>query len=95
MIEFRQDALDEVVAATEWYVQRSFRAAKNFNDRLDQVIADVESDPERFPRIHLDFRFVRILRFPYVVIFQIRMNLAMVLAVAHSSRRDHYWLERE
>lgn len=94
MIDFRKEAISEVSEAIDWYRQRSMQSAAKFNERLDKAIAGIEADPARYAKIHLDFRYILVFGFPYTVIFQIRSDYIMVLAIAHTSRRDKYWMDR-
>jgi plasmid stabilization system protein ParE len=44
-VVFHPAALAEAEAATEWYRQRSERAAARFLDELDRAIQQISSDP--------------------------------------------------
>ena len=41
-----------------------------------------------------EIRRLLLRRFPYMVIYEVFPDEVMVLAVAHVSRRPHYWIER-
>ena len=94
MIRFRDEAVVELNEAIDWYLARSINAAEKFKDSLSSAIANIELDPKRFSVIHLDFRYARIFGFPYIVVYQQRSDHVLILAVAHTRRRERYWLER-
>jgi len=96
MIGFHELALAEAVDAQEWYARRSLRAARNFRTQMDEAIAGIVADPNRFPAIRKDFQYARILGFPYIVVFRndTEQNL-VVYAIAHTTRRSGYWVDRK
>ena len=56
--------------------------------------------PEQFPvyegiATRRQFRRARVNRFPYVVVFEIRTDEVLVVAVAHASRKPGYWQRRK
>ena len=62
-------------------------------------MAVIGRDPLRYPvyegkpssRI---FRRARVERFPYIVVYQVRHDETLVVAVAHSTREPGYWTDR-
>ncbi len=95
MIRFSSEAASELEDAVDWYVSRSMKVAGRFHQTFSSVLLNIEADPERFARIHLDFRFARIVGFPYICIFRKNPDHIQILAIAHTSRRERYWIDRE
>ena len=77
-----------------WYAERSQRAAEGFDAEFQRVLAQIASDPERFPRCDDIHRFYLMRRYPYQVIFREREDQLIVVAVAHAKRRPEYWSDR-
>ena len=87
-------ALAEAEAATEWYRQRSGRAAAGFLDEIDRAIEQISSSPDRFPPFEFGTRRMLLRRFPYFVVFRETATQLEVVAVAHGHRRPGYWRDR-
>ena len=93
-VVFHPATLAEAEAATEWYRQRSERAATGFLDELDRAIEQISSDPNRFPTYEFGTRRMLLRRFPYFVVFREAVTQLEVVAVAHGHRRPVYWRDR-
>ena len=87
----------ELIAAGKWYEQQAGRG-NAFLDAVAEAIVEVGNTPRRFARVPYrtkgEVRRYLIRRFPYAVIYEMRGDQAVVLAVAHTSRRPGYWRER-
>jgi plasmid stabilization system protein ParE len=95
MIRFHVEAAIELEDAIDWYLSKSAEVAERFHQTFSNVLLSIETDPQRFSRIHLDFQFARITCFPYVCIFRKLQDHVQIVAVAHTSRRERYWIDRE
>jgi plasmid stabilization system protein ParE len=87
-------ALEEASVATNWYAERSLRAAERFLDELDQAIERIAENPQQFPEYIYGTRRVVLYRFPYVIIFRESDAVVEIVAVAHGRRRPGYWRDR-
>lgn len=96
MIEFHALALRELRAAQAWYRERSPMAAERFFEQTNRVLDRILADPSSHAVYRKDYRQLRIARYPYVLIFQVRGDdRIFVTAVAHTSRRPGYWTRRK
>jgi plasmid stabilization system protein ParE len=86
--------LEEAEAATEWYLQRSPRAAQMFADELDRVIERIGRHPGQAPDYAFGARAMALRRFPYLVVFRETAAGLEIIAVAHGRRRPGYWRDR-
>ena len=66
MIRFSSEAASELEDAIDWYLSRSIPVAGRFHQTFSSVLLNIEADPDRFARIHLDFQFARIIGFPFI-----------------------------
>jgi len=85
---------------------RDPRAAVRFDRALNAIFDRIEERPDQFPEHALLavqngrplFLTVRRVVFPkpfaYVVFFYVRERIAVVLAIAHATRRPGYWAQR-
>jgi plasmid stabilization system protein ParE len=70
-----------------------------FLNDLAATFADISQDPESHPVLEtlsggLPFRRALLKVFRYMVVFEVRPDETVVVAVAHTSRVPHYWLDR-
>ena len=94
-VEFHRLARKEYDEARKWYAERSQIAAQRFKDAVDEAIIRISESPQALPRLSGPYRWTRVRRFPYLVIFREREPREMVVvAVAHASRRPGYWRQR-
>src|SRR5262245_36166773 len=95
-LTFHEAALKEVQEAHSWYAERSETAPGRMLQELDAAIQHITRDPESRPIIAMRFRWVKLTRFPYVVVYQmVAEDWIKVIAFAHTSRRPDYWRGRE
>jgi len=77
-----------------WYAERSVDAANDFDAEFDRALAQIASDPERFPLCDVRHRYFLMRRFPFRIIYRMIHYDVVVIAVAHSSRSPDYWADR-
>jgi plasmid stabilization system protein ParE len=95
MIRFCTEAATEIEDAVDWYLAKSPDAAERFHRAITKLLFEIESDPTRFPNLHLDFQYGRVIGFPYICIFHTQPQYIRILAIAHTSRNDRYWINRK
>lgn len=79
--------------AFDWYAERSPRAALEFDMEVAATMTRIVAEPERFTRLDGRHRYCMVSRFPYLVVFRVREQQVIVVAVAHARRRA-YWKRR-
>ncbi len=99
-IRILDDAEDEARVAARWYEEKQSGLGADFLDTLADALATVESHPQAFSLMETftssrEVRRCVLHRFPYVVVYEVRAEEVIVLAVAHSRRRPNYWEQRE
>jgi plasmid stabilization system protein ParE len=93
---FHRLAAREFRAARDWYAARSPDVAERFRMAVDRAVDRIEANAGALPVFVRAYRWVRISRFPYVLIFQLHSpGVVMIVAVAHTSRRPGYWRRRK
>src|SRR5579862_9487314 len=65
-----------------------------FYEAVVKGIAEIAQYPLRWPREQINVRRFLVKRFPYRIIYQIRKNEVVVVAIMHASRRPGYWQYR-
>jgi plasmid stabilization system protein ParE len=94
LLRIRVEAMEEINAAFEWYLQRSPRAANAFLSELDAALAHIVSHPQLHPTYTENTRRSILERFPYSAIFQEKDDTILIIALAHAKRRPGYWAQR-
>jgi len=87
-------ALEEAEAATDWYRERSRRAAERFLNELGRAIEQISGHPEQYPELAFGTRRMVLGRFPYVIVFRETLTAVEIVAIAHGRRRPGYWRNR-
>lgn len=89
----------EAAEAALWYEDRRPGLGSDFVAELDRAFERIRTGPAEMPRLETydgshEVRRCLLKRFPYLVIFVIRPQSAIVVAVSHARRRPLYWLDR-
>lgn len=82
-----------MVAAHQWYEERTPGLGRRFGEALDAVIERVACAPAQFPRVHGDMRRAVLAQFPYAVYFRESPDHIVVLAV-HGRQHPRRWQAR-
>ena len=93
-ILFHPDAVEEAAAARQWYADRSTVAATAFDAELDRGVDSLREAPLRWPPDSKDVRRLLLRRFPFALIYCIKLDEIQVIAVAHLNRQPGYWRDR-
>jgi plasmid stabilization system protein ParE len=80
-------------AHTRLLASNPARAAR-FEQAVDRAVAAIEAMPEAWPLVDDVYRFYKLKRFPYLVIYRIDGDLAVIAAVGHQAQQPGYWKGR-
>jgi toxin ParE1/3/4 len=86
-------AEQDFLEAVSWYAERSDSAGKALADAVDGAFADIAAAPTRWPILDDIFRGRIVDRFPYLIVYRLRSESIVIVAVAHTSRAV-YWRDR-
>ena len=81
--------------AANWYDRRSPGLGEVFIDIAEHCAADVIADPERFAQSFGGCRYIRLPRFPYILLFDVVDDELLMLGVLHTARSIEKWRERQ
>lgn len=84
-------AAREIRTAKAWYSARNPAAARAFAEELDSSLQSLIVSPDRWPKFSPAVRRYVMPRFAFNVLYRIRDNEILVLAIAHQRRRPGYW----
>ena len=91
---FNREAKIEVSEAFQYYENANPGMGRAFVNEVEGTARSLEEWPLRWPKVHGRFRRALISRFPYGIIYTIRGDEILVIAVAHLHRRPGYWRRR-
>lgn len=90
----RPRAEAEASRAAQWYEGESAGLGVAFLEVLENTLAAISENPERFPLVHRDVRRALLKRFPYGVFFRVRPREIRVIAIVHLARDPLVWQRR-
>lgn len=95
-LRFHPSVVTDLSDAIGWYEDRSVGLGDRFRAGVDARFDDILDTPELFPRAFddADFRFVRVRRFPYLVLYRIQDETMLILGVFHSASDPAKWRRR-
>ena len=94
-VHWLPEAEEDYEEAFEWYYQQSERAAEGLERALGIALQKVQADPGRHPHCDLRHRFVTMKPYPYKIVYRVDADWAVIVAIAHGSRRPGYWRSRD
>lgn len=89
--EFRRSAQDEVLAATDWFIERNPDVADAFLDTLKARIDHAMQFPSSGKPELSGCRNLLIGAYPFKMIYRVAGETLEIIAVAHTSRQRDYW----
>ncbi len=85
-ILFRPQARTEVLEAQAWYESRATGLGLEFARSVDAAVASAVRNPEAFLLVTGSCRRVLLRRFPFSLIYRVRGDEFLVIAVFHHRR---------
>jgi len=93
-IEFLAPAEIELIDATSYYNMQSEGLGFEFAAEVKRTIERIIHYPEAWSKLSKQTRRCRTNRFPYGVIYQVRRETILIVAVMHLSRDPQMWKSR-
>jgi plasmid stabilization system protein ParE len=90
-IEFLPAAAAEVEDAVEWYNARKPGLGERFRGEVSKAVDRILLFPQGWAKTSRRSRRCQLRRFPYGVIYQVREDMILVLALMHLHRKPGYW----
>jgi plasmid stabilization system protein ParE len=91
---FRDEVVEEVHAATDYYEADSPTAARNFEAEYRRIVKEIKEYPQRGSLTLRNARHRRLQGFPYSVVYLIQPDHVYIIAASHSSQEWGYWVKR-
>jgi hypothetical protein len=88
------EAEEEVNQAVDHYEQKTSGLGLDFLFEVETGFSAIIQAPERWPRISPRVRRYLLRRFPYGIMYEVKDDIVLVIAVANLRRRPNYWRRR-
>ena len=93
-VEFLEPAKKELAEAIAWYNRESEGLGYRFAVEVRRTLSRILQHPQAWPMISRRTRRCRTSGFPYGVIYQIRDDTILIVAVMHLHRHPDSWKSR-
>ncbi|MBX3244838.1 MAG: type II toxin-antitoxin system RelE/ParE family toxin [Acidobacteria bacterium] len=93
--EFHPEARIEFIEAISYYERSSPGVGLRFSREVYATIKRVLESPNAWPHITENTRRCLARRFPYSVVYEVREQDVLIIAIAHASREPFYWSDRK
>jgi plasmid stabilization system protein ParE len=94
MVEFLAPAQAELAEAVAYYDSQEQGLGSQFAEEVRRTIQRILQYPEAWSSISKRTRRGRTGKFPYGIIYQIRSNVVLIVAVMHLHREPRTWKSR-
>lgn len=91
---FRPEARAEVLEAQTWYESRAVGLGMEFARVVDAAVASAVRNPEAFACVAGTCRRVLLRKFPFSLVFRVRRDELLVIAVFHHRRNPSQLIQR-
>ncbi len=92
--KFHPQAEEEYLSSVEYYLSKSVRAGEMFIGEVEIVIQRILESPRAWPEIESNIRRYILHKSPFTIFYSLQTDCILIHAVAHTSRRPGYWLDR-
>ena len=94
IIEFLDEAEQELFAAACWYESKEAGLGVRFRDEIHHILNRIIDDHLLWRERSGGYRRVNCPLFPYYIPFFIRGDKIIIAAIAHDHRKPGYWKSR-
>jgi len=95
-LEVRPQVWNDIIAASEWYDSRKAGLGAKFARAVRDKMEDIQKQPllARIRDSRRSVRWVFPRRFPYRIIYRIKGDAVLIIAVIHAAQYERRWKER-
>ncbi len=83
----KEEVYDDLADIVNWYENQSAGFGEKFLNEWENTLKFVARNPSAFQTQFKSFRHAKVIRFPYLVIFEIDTAEVIVYMVIHTSRK--------
>jgi plasmid stabilization system protein ParE len=91
---FHPEVQGEIVQGHDWYEEQRAGLGDEFVAEVEEVLAEITTNPARYGFADRDVREGLLTRFPYAVYYRVLSGRIRVLSVFHTARNPSGWQSR-
>lgn len=93
---FHPEARIDFLEALEFYTEVSVKLGNQFTSEVERIVDHICEYPEAAQKIddQVGVRRIVIHQFPFAIVYAVKTDVIIILAVMHTSRRPGYWKNR-
>ncbi len=89
-----ENAAEEVASIWFWYEAQQAGLEDQFHEEFYRILAHISDYKESGVRYKRNYRQVRLLKFPYLIMYELENDLIIIYAVLHTSRHPKKRIEK-
>lgn len=89
-ITLQQEAIQDIKEAYDWYQSQQAGLGDEWIEQLEMSFLRIANQPLSYTQVNDQLRRMRTSRFPYLIIYEIRHQEILILAVMHTSRKGKF-----
>jgi len=93
-IELSDEAEIDFDSSYEYFYDENPKVAETFFQRINISLKNIKRAPLSFPVVHKTLRKYTVIKFPFVIYYQVEEFVIKVIAIFHTSRDPKIWNER-
>ena len=93
-IRYLEAADAEFQEAIDYYNEQSPGLGFEFSDEVKGAITRIQNYPSAWTPLSKRTRRAQVHRFPYSIIYEVRTDLILIVAIQHHRRKPLNWLKR-
>jgi len=94
MLRISPAAARDLKAVARYYEEKRSGLGQDFRNEFEAAVQRARDFPEGCQRLDDELRRCRFKRFPYGLIYAIRDDIIIVVAVSHLHRKPGHWRDR-
>ena len=91
---FHPEARNELYQTIDYYQEQNVRLGFEFLEEIYSTVQRIIEFPKAFPSLSKNTRRCITNRFPFAVIYKVRLNEIFIVAITHLARKPGYWKKR-
>ncbi|MDR3711307.1 MAG: type II toxin-antitoxin system RelE/ParE family toxin [Puia sp.] len=86
----QSEAVIEIQEAFEWYERRRAGLGFALIEELEEGFERLSKHPQHYTAINQKYRRLRVKRFPYLIVYEIKTDTVIIIAVRRMSQEQKF-----
>ncbi|MBS1624266.1 MAG: type II toxin-antitoxin system RelE/ParE family toxin [Bacteroidetes bacterium] len=89
------EAAAEAEQALQYYKDINLELSEDLLNKIESTIGLITHNPLLFQKITRQYRKANLERFPYQIIYHVKNETIVIVALAHHKQKPNYWRKRK